>query len=252
MLTARVIPCLDIDSGRVVKGIRFQGLRDAGDPVALAAAYEGQGADELVLLDVSATPEERSHARHTVAAVREVLGIPLTAGGGVRSAADAGALLEAGADKVAVNTAAVARPQILTDIAARFGSQCAVVSIDAARSGGGWEVVTRSGRERTGIDAVGWAREAVSNGAGEIVLTSWDRDGTRSGYDTRLLGAVAGAVTVPVIASGGAASTAHLVEALAAGADAVLAASIFHDGEFTVGDIKGAMAAAGISVRPAP
>ena len=253
MLTARVIPCLDVDSGRVVKGVRFQGLRDAGDPVELAAAYERQGADELVMLDVSATPQGRGNARDTVAAVRRVLGIPLTVGGGVRSAADAEALLEAGADRIAVNTAAVSRPELLGEIAERFGSQCAVVAIDAAGTGGAnWEVVTLSGRNRTGIDAVRWAGETVSHGAGEIVLTSWDRDGTRSGYDTRLLGAVSAEVTVPVVASGGAASPEHLLEALNCGADAVLAASIFHDGEYTVGDVKRAMALAGIPVRPLP
>ena len=251
MLTCRVIPCLDVDNGRVVKGVRFQGLRDAGDPVELSMSYERQGADELVILDVSATPQGRGNALHTVAAVREALGIPLTVGGGVRKLEDAGALLEAGADKVAANTAAFERPALLTEIATRFGSQCAVVAIDAARRGddGGWEVVVRSGKDRTGKDAVRWAREAQERGAGEILLTSWDRDGTRSGYDTDLLAAVSQAVHVPVIASGGAANPAHLVAALAAGADAVLAASIFHDGEYTVGDIKRAMKAAGIPVR---
>jgi len=251
MLTCRVIPCLDVDSGRVVKGVRFQGLRDAGDPVELALAYERQGADELVMLDVSATPQGRGNALQTVAAVRAGLGIPLTVGGGVRKVEDAGALLEAGADKVGANTAAVERPELLTDIATHFGSQCAVVAIDAARrtSGEGWEVVVRSGKERTGIDAVAWAREAAGRGAGEILLTSWDRDGTRSGYDTALLAAVSAAVPVPVIASGGAARPEHLVEALRAGADAVLAASIFHDGECTVTDIKRAMRAAGFPVR---
>ncbi|MBC6440278.1 MAG: imidazole glycerol phosphate synthase subunit HisF [Rhodospirillales bacterium] len=251
MLTARVIPCLDVDSGRVVKGVRFQGLRDAGDPVELSTSYEAQGADELVMLDVSATPEGRSNAHHTVAAVREALGIPLTVGGGVRKLEDAATLLEAGADKVAANTAAVTRPGLLTDIAERFGSQCAIVAIDAARreNGDGWEVVTMSGRKRTGIDALGWAREAVERGAGEILLTSWDRDGTRSGYDTALLAAVSQAVHVPTIASGGAAAPEHLVEALEAGADAVLAASIFHDGDCRVGDIKRAMIEAGIPTR---
>ena len=251
MLTRRVIPCLDVDSGRVVKGVRFQGLRDAGDPVELAMAYERQGADELVMLDVSATPEGRGSALATVAAVREELGIPLTVGGGVRKAEDAGALLEAGADKVAANTAAVARPALLSEIASRYGSQCAVAAIDAARraDGEGWEVVVHSGKERTGRNAVAWAREAVERGAGEILLTSWDRDGTRSGYDTALLAAVSEAVRVPVVASGGAALPEHLVEALKAGADAVLAASIFHDGDYTVADIKRAMAAAGIPVR---
>ncbi len=251
MLTARVIPCLDVNSGRVVKGVRFQGLRDAGDPVELSMSYERQGADELVMLDVSATPEGRGNALVTVAAVRQELGIPLTVGGGVRKAADAGALLEAGADKVAANTAAVTRPELLTEIADHFGSQCAIVAIDAARKaeGDGWEVITLSGKNRTGMDAIGWAREAVDRGAGEILLTSWDRDGTRSGYDTDLLQAVSDAVHVPVIASGGAAKPEHLIEALQSGADAVLAASIFHDGDYTVGDIKRVMAAAGIPTR---
>ena len=254
MLTARVIPCLDVDGGRVVKGVRFQGLRDAGDPVELCAAYETQGADELVMLDVSATPEGRSNAHRTVAAVREALGVPLTVGGGVRRLRDAGDLLEAGADKVAANTAAVARPELLTEIAGRFGSQCAVVAIDAARrgAGDGWEAVTLSGRNRTGIDAVGWAREAAERGAGEVLLTSWDRDGARSGYDTALIAEVARAARVPVVASGGAAAPEHLVAALEAGADAVLAASIFHDGDYTVGDVKRAMARAGIPTRLDP
>ncbi len=254
MLTARVIPCLDVDRGRVVKGVRFQGLRDAGDPVALCMSYEAQGADELAMLDVSATPEGRGNARHTVAAVREELGIPLTVGGGVRRLEDAAGLLEAGADKVAANTAAVARPGLLTEIAERFGSQCAVVAIDAAgrAGGGGWEVVTLSGGHRTGIDAIGWAREAVERGAGEILLTSWDRDGTRSGYDTALLAEVSRAVRAPVVASGGAAAPEHLIAALEAGADAVLAASIFHDGDYTVGDIKRAMARAGVPTRLDP
>ncbi len=250
MLTVRVIPCLDVDAGRVVKGVRFHGLRDAGDPVELSLAYETQGADELVLLDVSATPEGRGSALHTVAAVRAELGIPMTVGGGVRKTEDAAALLEAGADKVGANTAAVERPELLTEIATRFGSQCAVVSIDATRRpDGGWEVVTKSGKERPGIDALAWAREATERGAGEILLTSWDRDGTRAGYDTDLLHAVSDAVGVPVIASGGAAHPDHLVEAIKAGADAVLAASIFHDDDYTVSDIKRAMVAAGIPTR---
>lgn len=253
MLTARVIPCLDVRDGRVVKGVRFQGLRDAGDPVERAAAYEAQGADELVLLDVSATPEGQGHAVRTVAAVRAALGIPLTVGGGVRRVEDAGALLDAGADKVSVNTAAVREPALLGALAERFGRQCTVLALDAAaRADGapGWEVVVRSGTERTGRDAVAWAREAVDRGAGEILLTSWDRDGTRSGYDLALIAAVSEAVEVPVIASGGAAGADHLIEALRAGASAVLAASIFHDGETTVGDVKRALAAAGLPVRP--
>ncbi len=252
MLTVRVLPCLDVDAGRVVKGVRFQDLRDAGDPVERAAAYEAQGADELVLLDVSATSERRGHAVATVAAVRWALSIPLTVGGGVRTVADAGALLDAGADKVSVNTAAVARPSLLGELALRFGSQCAILALDAARrrERPGWEVVVRSGSVRTGKDAVAWAREAASRGAGEILLTSWDRDGTGHGYDLELLAAVSSAVPVPVIASGGAASPSHLVEAVRAGADAVLAASIFHDGVFTVGDVKRALRASGIEVRP--
>lgn len=252
MLTARIIPCLDVKGGRVVKGIRFQGLRDAGDPAERALAYERQGADELVLLDVSATTEERSHALDTVRAVRAVLSIPLTVGGGVRAVADAAALLEAGADKVSVNTAAVANPELLTELHDRFGAQCTVIAIDAAQrsEGDGWEVVVKSGRERTGLDAVAWAREAVARGAGEILLTSWDRDGTRSGYDCMLLKAIHAAVQVPVIASGGAANAEHLAEALAAGADAVLAASIFHDGDLTVGDVKQTLRNLGVGVRP--
>ena len=250
MLAIRIIPCLDVRDGRVVKGIRFQGLRDAGDPVERAAAYEAQGADELVLLDVSATPEGRGHGVETVRAVREVLGIPLTAGGGVRQVADAARLLDVGADKVGVNTAAVTRPEILGELATRFGCQCTVLALDAARTAPGvWEVVTLSGTHRTGIDAVAWAREAVDRGAGEILLTSWDRDGTRSGYDCELLTAVSDAVHVPVIASGGADHPGHLVEALEAGASAVLAASIFHDGDMTVRDVKQALALAGLEVR---
>ncbi len=249
MLTVRVIPCLDCAGGRVVKGIKFENLRDAGDPVERATVYERQGADELVLLDVSATPEDRGHRLETVRAVREGLGIPLTVGGGVRSPRDAASLLEAGADKVAVNTAAVRQPELVASIAARFGSQCAVVAIDAARKGGGWEVVVESGSSRTGCSAIEWAREACARGAGEILLTSVDRDGTRGGYDLDLIAAVSAAVSVPVIASGGASSPSHLVEAVRAGADAVLAASIFHDGERSVAEVKAFMAASGVEVR---
>lgn len=249
MLTRRVIPCLDVRDGRVVKGVRFANLRDAGDPVACARAYEAQGADELVILDVSATPEGRATAVETVAAVRAVLSIPLAVGGGVRAVGDAEALLAAGADKVAVNTAAVERPEILAQLAARVGVQCVVLAVDAAQRAGGWEVVTRSGAHRTGLDAVEWIRRGAGLGAGEILLTSWDRDGTRRGYDLELLAAASGAVSVPIIASGGADSAAHAVEALRAGADAVLAASIFHEGDLTVGDVKRAMAGAGLEVR---
>jgi len=250
MLTVRIIPCLDVRDGRVVKGVRFKGLRDAGSPPELAAEYERQGADEITLLDVSATPEGRGTALETVGAVREELALPLTVGGGVRTADHAGALLDAGADKVGVNTAAVERPRLLEEMAARFGCQCTVIAIDAAgREGGGWEVVTLSGRTRTGIDAVQWAREAAARGAGEILLTSWDRDGTKAGYDLDLLRAISAGVEVPVIASGGAASAQHMVEAVRAGADAVLAASIFHYGETTVADLKRIMAGSGVEVR---
>lgn len=246
----RVVPCLDTRHGRVVKGVQFAGLRDAGDPATLAALYESQGADELVLLDISATPEQRGHALETVRRVRDRLGIPLTAGGGVRSVEAARALLEAGADKVSVNTAAVDRPELLEEIAARFGRQCVVLALDAVRrSEGEAEVVAACGRRRTGRDAVAWAREAVRRGAGEILLTSFDRDGTRRGYDLELIGSIARAVTVPVIASGGADSPAHFIEAARAGADAVLAATVFHDGEWTVAAVKDAMALKGVEVR---
>jgi len=257
VLSVRIIPCLDIRDGRVVKGVRFSGLRDAGDPAELARAYEEQGADEIVLLDVSATPTGRGHALETVRAVRRVLSIPLAVGGGVRSSADAAALLEAGADKVGVNTAAVKRPALLPELAERFGSQCTLIAIDAARRlqasekavQSTFEVVVRSGKERTGIDAVDWARRATELGAGEILLTSWDRDGTGSGYDTALLRAVSAASCVPLIASGGADRVEHMASALEAGADAVLAASIFHEGRFTVGELKKDLAERGIEVR---
>ena len=256
MLSVRVIPCLDVKDGRVVKGVKFTNLRDAGDPASLAGAYEEQGADELVILDVSATEEGRKTAAVTVRAVRERISIPLTVGGGVRGAEDAARLLDAGADKVSVNTAAVERPELLTELSTRFGSQCAVLALDAARRVGGpvgvespWEVVTRSGKQRTGKDAVAWSREAAERGAGEILLTSFDRDGTGSGYDLAMLGAIARAVSVPVIASGGAANAGHLAEAVKAGADAVLAASIFHDGVFTVRDVKTSLRGAGVLVR---
>jgi imidazoleglycerol phosphate synthase cyclase subunit len=249
-LAARVVPCLDIKDGRVVKGVRFQGLRDAGDPVACAALYEDQGADEIVLLDVSATPEGRGHALETVRRVRSVLSIPLTVGGGVRGADDAGTLLEAGADKVGVNTAAVTRPALVGEIADRFGAQCTVLAVDAAGTGRGWEVVVESGRRRTGIDVVEWCAKATAIGAGEILLTSWDRDGTGDGYDLDLIEAVSSAVTVPIVASGGAAAARHLVEAIRAGASAALVATILHDGHTTVAELKEALAGAGIVVRP--
>ena len=249
MLTTRIIPCLDVKDGRVVKGVKFQGLRDAGAPAELAAAYEAQGADEIILLDVSATHEERAHQLETVRRVREKLSIPLTIGGGVRAPEDAGRLLDAGADKVSVNSAAVRDPELLSRMAERFGSQCTVISIDGAREGDSWEVVTRGGRERTGLDAIEWVKRAVSLGAGEVLLTSWDRDGTRSGYDLDFLRAVSQAVGVPVIASGGANTPEHMVEAVRAGADAVLAASIFHDGDWTVGALKEVLAERGLHIR---
>jgi imidazole glycerol-phosphate synthase subunit HisF len=230
--------------------VRFQGLRDAGDPAERAALYEAQGADEIVILDVSATPEERGNQTETVRRVRARLGIPLTVGGGIRAEDDARALLEAGADKVSINTAAVHRPELLSEIAAHFGVQCTVLAIDAAWRDGRFEVLIKGGREGTGIDAIQWAREGTKRGAGEILLTSWDRDGTRSGYDLELTRAVAAAVRVPVIASGGAAGPEHLLDAFNAGADAVLAASIFHDDEMTVGDVKRWLIEHGVHLRP--
>lgn len=249
MLAPRVIPCLDIDDGHVVKGIRFQGLRDAGDPVEKSASYEEQGADEIVLLDVSATPQGRAHNQEVVAAVRRELSIPLTVGGGIRAADDAARLLDSGADKVAVNTAAVRRPSLISDIAERFGGQCTVVSVDAARCSGSWEVVVNSGKVRMGIDVLAWSRRVTTLGAGEILLTSWDRDGTGYGYDIDLVSGVSAGVDVPVIASGGADSHVHMAEAIRAGASAVLVASILHDGLATVGGLKEGLAAAGIGVR---
>jgi imidazole glycerol-phosphate synthase subunit HisF len=252
MLTKRVIPCLDIHNGRVVKGVQFSNLRDAGDPVSQAAQYEIDGADELVMLDVSATPDGRRTAVNTVLAVRQVLSIPLSVGGGVRSVNDALSLLKAGADKVGINTAAVENPSFIRELADAVGSQCVVIAIDAARRidrSEGWEVVTRSGKNRTGIDAIEWASQAQLLGAGEILLTSWDRDGTRSGYDVELLTAIHEKVTIPVIASGGASSAEHMVSAFEAGADAVLAASIFHEGDTTAWEVKTVLSQCGIEVR---
>ena len=246
----RIIPCLDVRGGRVVKGVKFRGLADQGDPAALARAYEEQGADEVVVLDVTATTEARRARLETVRAVRARLSVPVTVGGGIGGVADAEALLEAGADKVAVNTAALRRPELLRELAARFGAQCVVLSIDALAAGAAYEVVVRSGTERLAMDAVEWARRAVELGAGEILLTSIDRDGTRSGYELPLLRAVRAAVQVPVVASGGADDPADMADAVHAGADAVLAASIFHQGDWTVGRVKEALAARGVSVRP--
>jgi cyclase len=248
-LARRVIPCLDVAAGRVVKGVRFENLRDQGDPAESAFRYALQGADEIVFLDIGAAPEERDTDVDWVRRTAGQVFIPLTVGGGVRGEADATRLLRAGADKVGINSAAVERPELIHDLARRFGSQCVVLSVDARRSESGWEVVTRGGRRGTGLDALAWIREGVDRGAGEVLLTSIDRDGTRGGYDLELIAQVASAMPVPVIASGGAGEPAHLVEALAAGAAAVLAASIFHQGTYTVGDVKRAIAAAGFPVR---
>ncbi|MEY3467271.1 MAG: imidazole glycerol phosphate synthase subunit HisF, partial [Actinomycetota bacterium] len=257
---ARVIPCLDVTDGRVVKGVNFVGLRDAGDPVELAMRYDTEGADEVVFLDITASSDQRNTMLDVVARAAEQLFIPLTVGGGVRDAASARALLRAGADKVSVNTAAVQRPELIAEIAADFGSQCVVCAIDAKRRvdtdakrrAGGYEVYLHGGRTATGIDAVEWAARAAQLGAGEILLTSMDRDGTREGFDLQLTRAVVDAVTVPVIASGGVGSLDHLADGvLVGGADAVLAASIFHFGEFSVAQAKAAMSARGVRVRPA-
>ena len=249
MLKSRVIPCLDVNDGRVVKGVKFQNLRDAGCPVELSFHYEDQGADELVLLDVTATRQERVAMLETVDKVRKRLSIPLTVGGGIKTIEDAEKLLNAGADKVSINSAAVRNPQLITDMAARFGAQCTVVAIDAKMTDGVFQVLTRSGTEAETLDAVEWAATAQRLGAGEILLTSFDRDGTRDGYDLPMLSAVTKACRLPVIASGGADSVAHMVEAFAHGAHAVLAASIFHDGNMTVMQVKEELAKHGVDVR---
>lgn len=250
MLTRRVIACLDVKGDRVVKGTRFVGLRDVGDPVELAMRYEAEGADEICFLDISATPDERATAFDVVRRTAERLFVPLTLGGGIREVTDVANALRAGADKVSVNTAAVERPAILTEAAERFGSQCVVASLDARREGDGWRVWTHGGRRPTGLDAVEWAVECARLGAGEILLTSIDADGGRQGYDLALTRAVSQAVRVPVIASGGAGSAAHLVEAVVEGeADAVLLAGLLHDGFATVGGMKSVMREAGVGVR---
>jgi cyclase len=245
-----VIPCLDVDKGRVVKGTNFVDIRDAGDPVELAARYEAEGGDELVFLDITASHEKRDTIVDLARRTANDVFIPFTIGGGIRSAGDAQAVLDAGADKVSVNSAAVERPDLIGEMAEVFGSQCVVLAIDARRGGHGYEVFTAGGRNATGIDAVRWAREGVERGAGEILLTSMDRDGTEDGYELPLTRAVADAVEVPVIASGGAGKLDDLVDAIEeGGADAVLCASIFHYGQFTVGEAKRHMASAGIPVR---
>jgi cyclase len=251
-LAVRVVPCLDVTGGRVVKGIRFVELRDAGDPVELARTYDAEGADELVFLDITASSEDRQTMVEVVARTAEQVFIPLTVGGGIRSVDDVRRMLRAGADKVSLNTAAVRRPEVLSEAAGAFGTQCVVAAIDARRrpAGSGWEVYVHGGRTPTGIDAVAWAGECEQRGAGEILLTSMDRDGTRDGFDVELLAAVTGAVNLPVIASGGAGNAGHMVDAVTGGgAAAVLAASIFHFGEVRVADVKRDLAAAGIPVR---
>ena len=252
MLSKRIIPCLDVDRGRVVKGVNFVNLRDAGDPVELAARYDTEGADEVVFLDITASSSARDTIVEVARRTAEEVFIPFTVGGGVRSVDDARRLLRAGADKVSVNTAAVARPGVVTELSTEFGAQCVVVAIDARRAPGGFEVFTHGGRKPTGLDAVSWAAECERMGAGEILLTSMDRDGTKDGYDVELTRAVSEACDLPVIASGGAGTLDHLAEAALDGkADAVLAASIFHFGEFTVAEAKAHLAAKGITVRPA-
>ncbi|MBQ0937529.1 imidazole glycerol phosphate synthase subunit HisF [Ideonella paludis] len=258
MLAKRIIPCLDVTGGRVVKGVNFVELRDAGDPVEIAARYNDQGADELTFLDITATSDGRDVILHIIEAVASQVFIPLTVGGGVRVVDDVRRLLNAGADKVSFNSAAVANPQVIRDASDKYGAQCIVVAIDAKRRQGedlaargeGWDVYTHGGRKNTGLDAVAWARQMAEFGAGEILLTSMDRDGTKSGFDLALTRAVSDAIPVPVIASGGVGNLQHLVDGVQqGGADAVLAASIFHYGEYTVGQAKALMAQAGVPVR---
>jgi cyclase len=252
VLAKRIIPCLDVTGGRVVKGVNFVELRDAGDPVEIAARYNEQGADELTFLDITATSDERDVILHIIEAVASQVFIPLTVGGGVRTVEDVRRLLNAGADKTSFNSAAIANPDVISAASARYGAQCIVVAIDAKRraDGSGWDVYSHGGRKNTGLDAVAWATEMARRGAGEILLTSMDRDGTKSGFDLALTRAVADAVPVPVIASGGVGNLDHLADGVQqGGADAVLAASIFHYGEYTVGQAKARMAERGIPVR---
>ncbi len=250
MLAKRIIPCLDVDKGRVVKGVRFLNLVDAGDPVEVAKVYEEQGADELVFLDITASAEDRKITLEVVKRVAEEVFMPFTVGGGISSLEDMRKLLEAGADKVSINTSAVKNPQLIYEGAKKFGSQCIVVAIDAKRKGNGWEVYIHGGRTPTGLDAIEWAKKAESLGAGEILLTSMDRDGTKSGYDIELTKAVSKAVNIPVIASGGAGSMEHFYEAFVlGGADACLAASLFHFKEISIPELKGYLASKGVPVR---
>ena len=249
-LAHRIIPCLDIDAERVVKGVNFVGLRDAGDPVALAARYNAEGADELVVLDIAASRDRRPTFLETIRRVAAELAIPLTAGGGIRTLEDGRAVVRAGADKVTVNTAAVERPELISELSREFGTQAVVLAIDAKRAGDHWDVTVRGGRESASLDAIEWATMAVARGAGEILLTSVDRDGTQSGFDVALTAAISRAVTVPVIASGGAKSPEHFVEIFKAGAaDAALAASIFHDEVQSIRTLKEFLAARGVEVR---
>ncbi|HEX5617524.1 MAG TPA: imidazole glycerol phosphate synthase subunit HisF [Solirubrobacteraceae bacterium] len=246
----RIIPCMDVDAGRVVKGTRFLDIRDAGDPVELAAHYDATGADEVIFLDITATSDKRDTVVELARRAADEVFVPFTIGGGVRAVQDAQAVLDAGADKVSVNSAAVARPELIAEMADVFGAQCVVLAIDAKRRNGDFEVYVAGGRTPTGRDAVAWAREGVERGAGEILLTSMDRDGTKDGYDLELVRAISGAVDVPVIASGGAGEPGHLVDALQAGADAVLCASIFHYGQYTIPEVREALREAGIPMRP--
>jgi len=247
----RIIPCMDVDAGRVVKGTRFIDIRDAGDPVELAAYYDAHGADELVFLDITATSDKRETVVELARRAADEVFVPFTIGGGVRSAQDAQAVLDAGADKVAVNSAAVARPELIGEMARVFGDQCVVLAVDARRRpDGSYEVVVAGGRSPTGRDAIEWVREGAGRGAGEVLLTSMDRDGTKDGYDLDLVAAVAAAVDVPVIASGGVGEPRHMVDGIRAGADAVLAASIFHYGEYSIDAVRGELAAAGVPMRP--
>ena len=251
MLTKRIIPCFDVDNGRVVKGVSFIELRDAGDPVELAKLYDAEGADELVFLDITASSDNRATVYDMVSATADQVFIPFTVGGGIRTTVDMKTMLELGADKVSINTAAVNNPDLVNEGAYRFGSQCIVVAIDAKGTGEGWEVYTHGGRTPTGIDAIAWAREVVERGAGELLVTSMDTDGHQSGYDIPMLRAMSEAVNVPVIASGGAGGPDHMAEALTEGkADAVLAASIFHFGTYSIREVKEALSGQGIAMRP--
>ncbi len=249
MLARRIIPCLDVKDGRVVKGINFLSLRDAGEPVEQAAAYDAQGADEVCYLDISASPEGRATLVDVVAHTADQVFAPLTVGGGVRSIDDAVRLLDAGADKIAINTAAIRTPELVTACAHRFGSQAIVVAVDAKRTGASWEVFSHGGRTPEGLDAIDWCARVVELGAGELLLTSMDRDGTGQGYDTELIATVTSRLTIPVIASGGVGVLEHLAAGLEAGADAVLAASIFHFGQHTIGEAKQFLAARGLAIR---